>query len=155
MVIWLLDVLVVRMLGYLYLAISQLRTDRGGATASELALIMPLFSSLLFGTVEFGAVTYSYAAMQMAANVEARRIAVNVAAPDGASAVAEIVPIWAQSALTMSVVHSAPADPGLNTVTVQLSAPSDHMTPIALLTRLVPWTMAVNVTVKQELPYAD
>jgi Flp pilus assembly protein TadG len=130
--------------------------NRSGSVAAEFALITPLLSMLLLCTVEMGSLLYSYSAMQMAATVASRRMAVNRVSPTAANAlVDQLVPGWAADSVSVLVTQSNPADPGLNNIVLQLSAQSDQMTPVALLTRMVPWTMNARVTIKQELPYVD
>jgi hypothetical protein len=53
------------------------------------------------------------------------------------------------------VTQTAPADPETNLVRVQLSVAAAQATPMALLTRAVPWQLTANVAMKQELPYVD
>ena len=134
----------------------RVRADRAGSVASEFGLISPLLAMLLFSTVEMGSVFYCYSSMQMAANVAARRMAVNTIAPAAANAlVASYVPGWAAPAVTVTVTQSNAADSNANNIVVSMTASSDRLTPISLLTRLVPWTMTASATVKQEIPYVD
>ncbi len=119
-------------------------------------MVTPLLTILLFSTVEMGSLLYAHGALQMTAAMSARRMAVNLAAPTTANARAvDFVPGWANGAVTATVTQSSPADPANNNITVRLSAPSNRLAVVSLLTRLVPWTMTSSVTIKQELPYED
>ena len=123
---------------------------------TEFALITPLMSMLLLGTVEFGSMIYAYSAMQMGTSVAARQIAVNLASPAAAQANAlQIVPGWARPDVNTTITQSNPGDPGSNMIRVRMVATSDRVGVIALMSRLVPLPLTAEVTVKQELPYVD
>ena len=55
----------------------------------------------------------------------------------------------------VSVSQTAPTDTNSNLVRVQLSVAANQATPLAMLTRMVPWQLTANVAMKQELPYVD
>lgn len=141
---------------YQWSLLRRVRAHRGGSVATEFAMVTPLLTILLFSTVEMGSLLYAHGALQMTAAMSARRMAVNLAAPTTANARAvDFVPGWANGAVTATVTQSSPADPANNNITVRLSAPSNRLAVVSLLTRLVPWTMTSSVTIKQELPYED
>jgi Flp pilus assembly protein TadG len=108
------------------------------------------------GVLEFGIVLYSYSAMQFGATAAARQFAVNVT-DEGASLAAArgALPGWARSAVTMNMQQTDPADVNRNIIRVRLTADAAQITPIAMITRLVPWTLTAEASVKQELPYVD
>lgn len=111
---------------------------------------------MLLGVVEMGALGYSYAAMQMAANTAARRIAVNTLPPSNISSVTNAyLPGWARSSVAVSVTQSNAADPMTNVISVRLTGSSQHLTVLPILTRMLPWAMTADATTKQELPYVD
>jgi Flp pilus assembly protein TadG len=134
----------------------RLAAHRAGSAATEFALIAPLLFSLLLATVEMGSLLYSYSAMQMTVSMSARRMAVNALAPTAANATAsDFLPNWTNGDITATVTQSSAGDPNVNTIVVTLSASADRLAVVSLLTRLVPWTLRSQVTIKQELPYED
>jgi Flp pilus assembly protein TadG len=129
---------------------------RSGATAAEVALIMPLLSSLIFGTFEYGSVVYTYSAMQFGANRAARSIAVNrMSSAQAVTAIRNSLVGRAKDNATITVSQSTPAEPDTNIVQVRISVAASQATPLPILTRIVPWQLTANVAVKQELPYVD
>jgi len=71
------------------------------------------------------------------------------------TAVRNYLPGWVRDDVSISVFQTAPADAETNLVQVQLSVAAAQATPMALLTRAVPWQLTANVAMKQELPYVD
>lgn len=137
-------------------AVAGARSCRRGTAATELALILPLLTTMILAVFEYGAVIYSYSAMQFGANRVARTVAVNRMTNDQAqTAVRNYLPGWVRDDVSISVSQTAPADPETNLVQVQLSVAAAQATPMALLTRAVPWQLTANVAMKQELPYVD
>ena len=129
---------------------------RRGSASTELVLIMPLFASMLFGTIEYGSVVYSYSAMQFGANRVARTVAVNrMSNAQAQTEVRNYLPGWVRNDVSVAVTQTAPGDPETNLVQVQLAVAAAQATPMALLTRAVPWQLTANVAMKQELPYVD
>ncbi len=117
---------------------------------------MPLFASMLFGTIEYGSVIYSYSAMQFGANRVARTVAVNrMSNAQAQTAVRNYLPGWVRDDVTVAVSQTAPSDANTNLVRVQLSVSAQQATPLAILTRMMPWQLTANVAMKQELPYVD
>lgn len=57
--------------------LGRLGRQRDGAVAAEFAMIFPIFFSFVAGGLEYGSIAYSINAMQQAANVAARDMAVN------------------------------------------------------------------------------
>lgn len=135
---------------------AAVRFCRRGAAATELALILPLLTTMILAVFEYGAVIYSYSAMQFGANRVARTIAVNRMTNDQARiAVRGYLPGWVRDDVSVSVSQTAPGDPETNLVQVQLSVAAAQATPMALMTRALPWQLTANVAMKQELPYVD
>jgi len=127
-----------------------------GSAGTEMVLLMPLLTSMLFGAFEYGSVVYSYSAMQFGANRVARTVAVNRMTNEQAQTqVRNYLPGWVRNDVIVSVRQTAPADANINLVQVQLSVPAHEATPLAMLTRVVPWQLTANVAMKQELPYVD
>jgi Flp pilus assembly protein TadG len=119
-------------------------------------LLVPLLSTFLIGIIEFGTLFYSYSAMQFAATAAARQFAVNVSSEaDALAAARDILPGWARDDIAVSLVQSDAADPNRNVITVRMSVDAAAATPLAMITRAVPWTLRAESSVKQELPYVD
>lgn len=130
--------------------------DRAASAATEFALLTPLMTMLLLGTVEFGSTIYSYSAMQMGTSVAARRLSVNLVTPAQArEAGLQIVPAWARPHVTATITQTNNLDPGTNIIRVRMVASSDRVGVVALMSRLVPLPLTAETTVKQELPYVD
>lgn len=133
-----------------------MRADRSGSAAAEFALVLPLLTTLLLGIIEFGTVFYSYSAMQFAASSAARQMAVNVADQATAiSAARDVLPGWARDDVAITVVQSDPADPNRNVIRVRMVADAQAMATIGMITRMVPWSLTADASIKQELPYVD
>lgn len=111
---------------------------------------------MLLGVFEYGAVIYSYSRMQFGATRLARSVAVNRMTNEQAqAAMAAALPGWMAGHFTVAVTQSAPSDPTINMVRITVAAPAAAATPMALLTRLIPWQLSSDVAMKQELPYVD
>lgn len=129
---------------------------RRGAAAAEVALTLPLLTTMILAVFEYGCVVYSYSLMQFGANRVARSVAVNVMTEaEAQTAVVQYLPGWLGNRATVTVSQTATADPTTNLINVRVSATAMAATPVALLTRAVPWQLTANVTMKQELPYVD
>ncbi len=139
-----------------FVSVYGLTRCRRGSASTELVLIMPLLTSMMFGTLEYGTVIYSYSAMQFGANRVARTVAVNrMSNAQAQTAVRNYLPGWVRDDVSVSVSQSAPTDANANLVRVQLSVAAQQATPLAILTRVVPWQLTTDVSMKQELPYVD
>ena len=133
-----------------------LATFRRGSAAAELALTLPLLTTLILAVFEYGCVIYSYSLMQLGANRVARSVAVHTMTDAQAqAAIVRYLPGWLANGATVTVAESAAADPSTNMINIKVSAPASAATPLALLTRVAPWQLTTNVSVKQELPYVD
>lgn len=144
------------MVAFLLVLRSGARADRSGSVAAEFALIVPLLTTLLLGIIEFGTVFFCYSAMQFAANGAARQMAVNVA--DQATAITaarDVLPGWVRDDVAITVDQSDPGDPNRNVIRVRMVADAQAMAVTGMLTRMVPWTLTADVSIKQELPYVD
>jgi Flp pilus assembly pilin Flp len=134
----------------------MLRHDRRGAAAAEFGLIAPLFTFLLLGAIEFGSLFFAYSAMQSAATIATRSVAVNVIEPAEVDAVVQDrLPPWVRGAATVAVTQSHPENATLNIIRTRVQASSLQATPVPLFTRVIPWTITADVRIKQELPYVD
>lgn len=137
-------------------AMGSLRGCRRGAAATELALVLPLLTTMILAVFEYGTVIYSYSLMQFGANRVARTVAVNrMTEAQAQTDVRRYLPGWVRDDVSVSITQSNAADSNVNLVRVQLSVAAQDATPLALLTRAVPWQLSTNVEMKQELPYVD
>lgn len=128
--------------------------DRRGAAAAEFALILPVFISMMFGSMEFSVLLYSYSSMQTAARDAARQVAVNSLTPTEAkNKLAAKMPKWMSGDTTVSITQTAPADPSSNIIQVNVSVPANQASPITLFTRGTTWTLSTQAEMKQELPF--
>ncbi|MBA2298837.1 MAG: pilus assembly protein [Actinobacteria bacterium] len=66
--------------------IRRLRSDQKGQTATELALVLPVFCLLLFGVIQFGVVFKNYVTLTDATRAGARKAAVSRLEAEPASA---------------------------------------------------------------------
>jgi hypothetical protein len=129
---------------------------RSGAAAAEFALVVPILTTLLFGSLEYGGMLYGMSSMQLAANVVARDVAVNNLDPAAAQArVQRFLPGWMRGHVTVNLVQSNPGTPHLNVIRLRLEAPSSAAAPISLISRLHSWTVSAEADVRQEPPYVD
>lgn len=136
--------------------LSAVRQARAGTVAAEFGLIAPLFLSMTLGTLEFGSVFFAYSGMQIGAMQASRHVAVYTATPaaiDGM--VRQALPEWMRSRAGITVTQTNPTRPEFNMINVRVSLPAREAAVLPLLTVAIPFTLQVNVTMKQELPYVD
>ncbi len=122
--------------------------------AAEFALVVPLFITMLFGSIEYGYVFAGYSSMQSAARLVLRQVAANTVGVDAAAAATKShLPPWVAGASTVSVTQSDAANPLSNRIRITVQAPVTGMTPLAVFTQLTPWTVSADVSMTQELPF--
>lgn len=133
---------------------ARLIACRRGVAAVEAAFIFPILIALLIGTVEFSFVLFTNNSMQNAARDVSRQLAVNyIGLGDVNAAIAGRVPAWAADNASVSVSQSAPDDPTVNLITVNVSLPAVDATPLNLFVPLLgDLTLSTSVTMKQEAP---
>jgi Flp pilus assembly protein TadG len=113
--------------------------DRTGTTAAEFALVLPLFTAIVLGIIEFGIVFFVYADMYASAATVARQVAVNqLDVSRAADATRSILPGWAVAASTVTVSQSNVGDPSTNIISINVQAPVNRITPISIFTRMAP-----------------
>jgi uncharacterized iron-regulated membrane protein len=104
---------------------ARLRTEEKGQTATEMAVVLPVFCLLLFGIIQFGILFNNYVTVTDAARAGARKAAVSRLEPNPCSAAEEAVRKSAggldQSKLVVKVCP-ATWQPGAD-VTVEVSYP--------------------------------
>ena len=129
----------------------RLQNSRSGVAAVETALVFPLLAAMLLAVVEFSFVFYTYNSMQSAARDAARQAALQkIAAGEVSAEVKQHLPQWAVSYATASMLETAPSDPESNMITISVSLPSSHASPVALFTSYGGWTLLTQVTMKEE-----
>lgn len=140
----------------IYASLKAVMLCKRASAGTEMVLLMPLLTTMLFGAFEYGSVIYSYSAMQFGANRVARTVAVNRMTNEQAqSQVRNYLPGWVRNDVVVSVSQTAPSDANSNLVRVRLTVPAKKATPLSMLTRVVPWQLTTDVAMKQELPYVD
>jgi Flp pilus assembly protein TadG len=140
----------------LFACAAAVRAARAGAVAAEFGLVAPLFLTATLGTIEYGSVFFAYSGMQLGALQASRLVAVHTATPAAVDGlVRQALPEWMRSRAGITVTQSNAARPEQNMINVRVSLPAREAAILPLLTVAVPFTLQVNVTMKQELPYAD
>lgn len=105
------------------------RGDRSGAVAAEFALILPLLTLFLMGTIQLGFLVYTYNSMLTGARNGARQIAFGTSVAQATTSVRQWLPPWAASAATVTITEN---DGGLARVRISVPGAS------ASIGRLVP-----------------
>lgn len=101
---------------------SALQKDRRGAAAFEFALLLPMFVTLMLGTLQYGSLYYTQNAMIGAARTAARSVAIGSQNATTAEATARTsLPNWVPAA--NYVVTITDAAPG-SQVSARIVAPS-------------------------------
>ncbi len=134
--------------------LDRLRRNRAGAVAAEFAMVSPVLLGLMFGTVEYGLILYSYSSMQTAARDVTRQVAVNTLAIGGASAeIKSRLPTWMRNDAVISVTQTTPANAATNVYTTTVTVSSSKATPLTFFTKAAPFSLQTEVEMKQELPF--
>lgn len=130
----------------------RLLTAADGGSAVEFALLFPVLILLLFGTIQFSTVFYTYNSLQSAARDVSRQIAINyLSVSEAQSEVASRVPSWASEGISVTVTQTNPSDPSVNEITVAVSLSASDATPVPILLSLFSsWNLDATVTMKQE-----
>jgi Flp pilus assembly protein TadG len=122
------------------LGLPRLARDRRGAAAAEFAVVAPAVALLLFGTVQYGLLWYSYTAMINSARNGARLVAFRLSTvPQVETAVRGMLPGWLASDATVTVQEN---DAGNARVTI--SVPGTKASLIGLAP--VPATVSASIT---------
>lgn len=128
--------------------------NRKGAAAVEFALVLPVFISMMFGSLEFSVLLYSYSSMQTAARDAVRQVSVNSLTPTEAKArIPAEVPSWMSGDVTVAITQTKPSDPTTNIIQVNVSVPAYKASPITFFTRGTDWILSTQAEMKQELPF--
>lgn len=117
---------------------------------------MPVFTFMVFATIEYGFVSLAYGAMHRAAGITARDVGVNtLTAPQVEAAVKARMPAWIANASTVTAVTTSDVNPLKNSVKITVTAPVQTATPLPMFTFAPSWVLSASVTVRQELRYDD
>lgn len=132
----------------------RLLSCRRGAVSVEAAIIFPVMIALAMGVTEFGLLIFTFSSMQTAAREVTRQLSVNFTTQAAAEeAVRDRLPTWSAGAAAVAVTQSAPADPEVNVIRVEVSMPASDATPVHFFVSLADdWTLRTEVAMKQELP---
>lgn len=111
---------------------SRLAANRNGAAAAEFALLLPVLSLMLLGTIQYGALLYSYNTMLTAARDGTRALAVDSSTEiEVVYSVKGSLPAWVpKDKWTITPQNAATTGTGL--VNTYISVPSQYATPLAL-----------------------
>lgn len=130
--------------------------NRSGAVAAEFALVFPFLAMMLFGTIEFGSMFYSYSTMQTAARDVTRQMAVNtISTANATTELKKRVPNWMKNDMTVSVAQSAAGNASANVFTVKLEVPMKKAAALGFFSKVGNSKLKTEVQMKQELPYLE
>jgi Flp pilus assembly protein TadG len=116
----------------------DLKQQRGGAAAVEMALLLPVMMLMLFGVVQLGFAIYTYNAMLNSARAGARLVVFGTSSADAETAVRNELPGWVRPDATITITENVG---GL--ARVQVSVPGAS----AALLRLVPMPTTIDADV--------
>lgn len=102
----------------------QVLQDRRGGAAFEFALLVPLFMTMMLGTIQYGTLFYTYNAMIGAARTAARAVAIGSQNATTAAATARTtLPNWVPGAdYTVTIVDAVAG----GEVSAEITAPSNE-----------------------------
>ena len=124
---------------------SESRLCRRGAAAAEFALVLPLLLLILFGSIQYGALLFTYNSLQTVARNGARALASGSATVAEVSArVAAELPGW----VSADDVQIEAGDAGNNRVHMALSVPAAQATVVRLVP--MPAMLSVDVVMRRE-----
>lgn len=130
------------------------RLGRSGAAAAEFAIVLPILVGLLFGTVEFGLLLFSYSSMQSALRDVTRQVAVNtISVATAENSIRARLPGWMRQDAVITINQTTPGNPATNVYTGSVSVIANQATPLSFYTRASDWSMQTTMEMKQELPF--
>lgn len=107
---------------------------RGGTSAVEFAIILPVFLTIMMGIIEFGLIIYTFNAEENAARDAARRWASNrITSSSVQSVVTSDLPAWVANAATVNTSQTTPGTPTTNIITVDVYIPAASASPTSFL----------------------
>lgn len=126
--------------------LQQTRRDRRGVAAVEFALIIPVFCTILLGTLQYGVLMFTYTAMQDTARDAARKLATGTATAAVAKTEAKAaLPSWVPTAdWTITTTDAASGA----TVNASISVPATSATVLGFV--LMPTTVSAQVYMRKE-----
>lgn len=120
----------------------------------EFAIVSPILIGLLFGTIEFGFVFYSYSQMQSAVRDVTRQVSVNtIGVGDAPDEIRGRLPGWMRGDATIALAETTPGNPATNVFTATASVPAQRATPLRFWTAAGDFDVQTSMEMKQELPY--
>ncbi len=117
----------------------RVQSNRRGVAAVELALILPVLLTVVFGVIQYGMVIHTRHTMVYAAREAARSYAVGESDVDEAEAMA--LDRLANSSFSYTITVTEPAE-GENNVTVSISLP---MAEAAIISYLGDWLFSGDI----------
>jgi len=135
-------------------SLGRLRRDDRGAVAVESAIILPVFITVMMGTLEFGMLFFTYNTMRSAVRDVGRQVSINfIPTGQAQDAVRAVVPTWSREAVDVTVTESAPGDPDQNIITVRATLLASRATPMTFLVNTAgDFTLESEVQMRQEPP---
>ena len=127
---------------------STLSQARGGASAVEFALVLPLLLSFLCGTFQYGTLMFAYNAMMGVARDATRQMSVGAETESGAAAAARMaLPRWVAGD-RWAIVTRDVGSTGTNRVQTTISVAAGEVSILNLVP--MPSTLSVNVVMQKE-----
>ncbi len=118
--------------------LASLRNDRSGAAAMELAILLPVLATMLFGLSQVGFLYFTYNSMLNSARTGAREIAFGRDEATVRTSVRNQLPAWAASSATITLT---PNDGGVAHVLISIPGSS------ASLLNMVPMPTTIDAEV--------
>jgi Flp pilus assembly protein TadG len=127
---------------------SAVRRDRGGSAAVEMALLLPLMSMMICGTMQYGVLMFTYNSMLNTARNGARALAVGSASESDVVTTAKAnLPGWVAAA-DWTITPEDTTTTGTNQVVTEISVKSEKATILPLIP--MPETLDVRVVMLKE-----
>jgi len=128
--------------------LARIRNDRSGAAAAEFAIILPVFTAMLLGTIQYGTLMLTYNGMMDTARSSARDLAVGISTPAEVETKGKGKKLgwikngkWAVTAMDTSAT-------GTNEVRMEIRVPSKEATVLPFLP--MPDELVVTVSMEKE-----
>jgi Flp pilus assembly protein TadG len=115
-----------------------------------------MFLTLIMAMIEYATIFYSYGVMHDAARDVVRRVAVNATSVAAAEdAVLARLPAWSRDATSVTIDQTVPDTPGVNIISIRVSADASAATVLPWLTRVSDFEIATQAEMRQELPFEE
>jgi Flp pilus assembly pilin Flp len=122
--------------------------DRHGSAAAEMALLLPLMTMMICGTMQYGVLMFTYNSMLNTARNGARALAVGSASESDVVTTAKAnLPGWVPAA-DWTITPQDSRTTGTNQVITEISVPTDKATVLPFVP--MPETLEVRVVMLKE-----